>query len=256
MRCKYLFVFLLVSGLLGCDVFLKSPLEPVVDSPRWVLDDGQLALTPMYHVHHVQGEPFTNVSAAFRSNALKKIVRLRPGDSISVNGHVLPIQEDSTGLDYHAKIATTEGTFTFVLTRASRPIMSHSFELPAIGVPELPKIYDYAYAFGTIYVPVKYVIPPPYVTDSYSMDIHIPGRGIGLVSSVEDKGNGYEPDRLPDIRGGSIRFRDLIGNFPPSGRYPASLYHLHNITLSKMSDASPSGWIDLINIQKFSIEVR
>ncbi len=256
MRCRVVIFFLLVVGLSGCDVFLKTPAVVAVDSPRWILDDGHLELTPMYRVRHVQGEPYTEVSAAFKSIALNKVVRLRPGDSISVNGHVLPIQEYASGPDYYAEIATIEGAFTFVLTRASQPIMSHSFELPAIGIPELPKIYNYNYAFGTIYVPVKYVIPPPYVSDSYWMNIHIPGHGIGLVSSVISKGDRYEVDRLPDIRDGSIRFRELVGVAPQSGRYPASLYRHHNITLSKMSDVSSSGWIDLINIQKFSIDVK
>jgi hypothetical protein len=221
----------------------------------WLLDDGVMELTPEYNVQYVQDEANSQAIAAFHHLPSKKLVRLRPGASISVNGKVL---EEVLGRHgayfYSAQLATTEGTFNFTLTRAPGHAMTHRFELPQLGLSDLPKVYR---PYEKLLVPVKYTEPPQYVVrDSYSMAIYGPSLRFDLTSSTRRKDNRYEFDRLPDIQDGAILFTHIIDSAPQPGMYAAAIYRQHHVVLNKLSDTSATGWAKLTNTQALRIEIK
>lgn len=228
-------------------------MSTAADASNWIMDDGLVELTPEYTIQHIQGQPHSDVYAAFTSIAQKKLVRLRTGDSITVNGHAFQGLENVRGYYYQARIPVTAGTFTLTLTRASHPTMSHSFELPPLGILELPKFYR---PYDTLRVPVQYVEPPRYVEDSYSLSINGPLLRFDLDSKTRKKDNRYQFDRLPDIQDGAIVFRHIIERAPQPGVYPAKIFRQHRIVLSELSGASRTGWVTLSNSQPFTIEVK
>lgn len=163
------FFLLLVCSLLGC---VNMP--TTANANNWIIDDGVIELTPEYTVQHTQGEPHIDVYAAFTFIPEKKLVQLRASDAITVNGYALHGSATAQGYFYKARIPTTEGSLVFSLTRAPNFTLTHSFELPALKISELPKVYR---PYETLRVPVEYVEPPPYVKETY--DISIYGGGFG-----------------------------------------------------------------------------
>jgi hypothetical protein len=236
---------LATAALLGC-----TNMTAVSEAGNWIIDDGVMELTPEYTVQHVMGEPYSDVYAAFTHLPQKKLVRLRPGDTIAVNGHVLEgavAPRGQQGYYYRARIPVTEGAVTFTLKRAPGQTMTHRFDLPVLGVSELPKEYR---PYETVRVPVSYTEPPAYVRDTYDLLIYGPVLRFDLDSSTRKKENRYEFDRLPDIQDQAIVFRHIIERAPPPGTYPASIYRQHRIVLSEMSNASRTGWATLTTTQR------
>src|SRR5205814_5545246 len=121
---------LLTVSLLGCDNLTMA------ESTSSILDDGEMELTPEYNVQHIQGQPYSDVYAAFNfvSDKKSKPARLRKGDSISVNGHPLEEINHFKGYYYQGRIPETKGLFTFTLSRAPGKITTHAFDLPVLGV--------------------------------------------------------------------------------------------------------------------------
>jgi hypothetical protein len=245
----------ILASLVTLTACAGAPLAPASNTAPWLPDDDSVELTPEYNVQYVQGEANSQAIAAFHHWPSKKLVRLRPGASISVNGTVLEEVLGTHGAYfYRAQLPTTSGAFTFTLLRAPAKTMTHRFELPSLGLTELPKVYQ---PYERLRVPVKYVEPPQYVTsDSYSMAIYGPWFRFGLTSSVRKKDNFSFFERLPDIQGDSIVFRHIIDSAPQPGIYQAEIFRQHNVALGKMSDVSATGWARLSNTQLFKIEVR
>lgn len=216
------------------------------------MDDGAMELTPEYTIQHIQGKPYSDVYAAFTFIPQKKLVKLRAGDSLIVNGQAMQGIADEKGYYFQARIPVTEGNFTLTLTRASMPVMSHTFELPVLGIREAPKVYK---PYDTLLVPVKYVEPPKYVKDSYSLPIYGPMLRFPLDSKTWKKDNQYEFERLPDIQNGAIVFKHITKRAPEPGRYRAEIFRQQRIILSEMSNASRTGWATLSNTLPFTIEV-
>jgi len=244
---RNLFSLILVMGsLLGC-VHMTS------NTNTWIMDDGSMELTPEYTVQHVQGQPYSDVYTAFTFISQKKLVRLRSGDDITVNGHVLQGMAHTQGYYYQARIPVTEGTFTFMLTRAPSRTMTHSFELPVLGIRELPKTYR---PYETLRVPVEYVEPPQYVKDAYDLPIYGPSLRFTLVSTTRRKDNHYQFGRLPEIQDDAIVFRNITERAPQPGEYRAEIHRQHRIVLNEMSGASRTGWATLTHTLPFTIEVK
>jgi hypothetical protein len=245
--CAFLLVALTTS-LLGC-----VNMTTAATANNWIMDDGVMELTPEYTVQHIQGKDYSDVYAAFNFIPQKKLVRLREGDAITVNGQAFEGIADSRGYYYRTRIPVTEGTFTLTLARASNKTMMHSFELPVLGIKEVPKVYR---PYEKLLVPVQYVEPPFYVKDSYSLPISGPSLRFTLDSITWKKDNQYQIDRLPDIQDGRIVFRHITERAPPPGMYSAKIFRQHRIVLSEMSNASRTGWITLSNSLPFTIEVK
>ena len=235
-------------------VTLSAHAQPAQDAAPMVLDDGVMELTPEYNVQYVQGESSSQAIAAFHHFPSKRLVRLRPGATISVNGKVLEEVLGSHGAYfYRVQLPSTEGAFTFTFTREAGRAMTHRFELPRLGLSELPKVYR---PYEKALVPVAYVEPPPYVDrDSYSLQINGPRLRFDLTALKKKPENRLEFQRLPDIQGGAIVFKHIIDSAPAPGVYSAVIYRQHHVVLNKMSDASATGWATLSNSQPFSIEV-
>lgn len=223
-----------------------------MSSGNWTMDDGVMELTPEYTIQHIQGQPHSDVYAAFTFIPQKKLVKLRAGDSLTVNGQAMQGIADEKGYYFQARIPVTEGNFTLTLTRASNPVMSHTFELPVLGVREVPKVYK---PYETLRVPVQYVEPPKYINDTYNFPIYGSSLRFTLVATTRKKDNRYEIDRLPDIQGGAIIFRHITERAPGPGTYRAEIYRQHHVILGEMSSASRTGWATLSNTLPFTIEV-
>jgi hypothetical protein len=248
MKRNQFFLLLAMGSLLGC-----TNMTTAASADNWIVDDGAMELTPEYTVQHVQGQPYSDVYAAFTFNPQKKQVRLREGDTITVNGYVLLGTPNVQGFFYKARLPLAEGAFTFTLTRSPGRRMTHSFELPTLGIREAPKGY---HPYETLRVPVQYVEPPAYVGDTYSLPINGGVLRFTLDSKRWKKDNRYQFDRLPDIQDGAIVFRHITERAPPPGTYPAEIYRQHRIVLSEMSGASRTGWATLTNTMPFTIEVK
>jgi len=248
MQRKQFLSALLTGSLLG-----RFGAATAADTSNWIMDDGVMELMPEYTIQHIQGQPHSDVYAAFTSVLHKKLVRLRAGDSITVNGQLFQGLDHTRGYYYKARIPVTEGTFTLTLTRASNPTMTHNFELPILGILELPKVYQ---PYEPLRVPVKYIEPPNYIRDSYSCPIYGPALRFDLASTTRKKDNRYQFDRLPDIQDGAIVFRHIIERAPQPGFYPAEIFRQHHVALNELSNASRTGWATLSNTQPFTIEVK
>ncbi len=249
MKQKLFIYILFLGGLLGCNNMTAN-----ANASNWIVDDGVMELTPEYTIQHIQGQPHSDVYAAFTFIPQKKLVKLRAGDSLTVNGHAFQGIEDDRGYYYQTRIPVTEGSFTLTLTRAENPVMTHTFSLPELGISKAPKIYQ---PYVTLRVPVHYVEPPNYVSrDVYSFPIYGPSLRFDLVSTTWKKDNKYEIDRLPDIQDKTIIFKHITKRSPPPGVYPAKIFHSHRIILSEMSNASRTGWATLSNTLPFTIEVK
>lgn len=242
-------ILVLAMGSLGGCVNMPS----VASTNSWMVDDGVIELTPEYTVQHIQGQPYSDVYAAFTFIPKKQLVQLRQGSVITVNGQALQGEERPGGYYYKGRVAVTEGIFTFTLTRSPGQTMTHSFELPVLGAKELPKIYK---PYEALRVPVQYAEPPKYVGERYDLSISGPSLRFDLVSTTRKKDNRYQFDRLPDIQDGAIVFKHITERAPPPGVYPAELYRQHRIVLSEMSGASRTGWATLSNTARFMIEVK
>jgi len=242
-------LFIVLYALMVC-----SNLSPSANANNWIVDDGVMELTPEYTVQHIQGRPYSDVYAAFNFNPQKKLVQLRTDDALRVNGHVLQGIADARGYYYQARIPVTEGSFTFTLTRAPGQIMTHSFELPVLGISELPKTY---LPYEKLRVPVRYSEPAPYIArDSYTLQIHGTSARLDLISTTREKDNRYQIGRLPDIQDDAIVFRHISKLAPPPGTYPVEIYRQQRVELGKISSISRTGWATLSNTQAFTIEVK
>jgi hypothetical protein len=248
MKLFSLFIALLSIATVGCSTVAS------VDSNRSMMDDGTIELTPEYSVNHYEGKDFAEVFAVFNANSQNKIVRLREGDSISVNGKALEVLESKQHPYYSAKISTTSGSVTFALKRAGHPTMTHTLQMPELGIKVLPSIYS---PYAALTVPVDYVAPPTYVIkDRYTLDIFSKGSNFPLLAIKVSKENKYQFDRLPDIRDGAIFFHHIAELAPKTGSYKAQMTRQQHVVLSKMSDVSRSGWATLNKYQDFMIEVK
>jgi hypothetical protein len=248
MKLFSLFISLLSIATVGCSTVAS------VDSNRSMMDDGTIELTPEYSVNHYEGKDFTEVFAVFNANSENKIVRLREGDSISVNGKALEVLESKQRPYYSAKISTTSGSVTFAFKRAGHSTMTHTLQMPELGIKVLPKTYT---PYAVLTVPVDYVVPPIYVIDdSYTLQIFSKESNFSLVATKISKENRYEFDRLPDIRDGAVFFHHIVELAPKKGFYNAQLIRQQHVVLRKMSDASRSGWATLNKYQDFMIEVK
>lgn len=229
--------------------FLALTSCATTSSGNWIMDDGVMELTPEYTIQHIQGVPHSGVYAAFNSIPNKKLVRLREGDTLTVNGQALQGMENKNGYYYETGIAVTEGNFTLTLKRKSRPDMTHTFELPELGIPELPKVYV---RNQVLRVPIQYVEPPKYINDHYTISID----KFALVSTTRKKDNRYQFDRLPDIQGNEIVFRSILHSGQVPGKYSAQIYRQHHVVFGEMSSASRTGWATLSNTIPFILEVK
>lgn len=240
MKTKFFFLVFGFLALTSC---------ATTSSGSWIMDDGLMELTPEYTIQHIQGVPHSGVYAAFNSIPNKKLVRLREGDTLTVNGQTLQGMENKNGYYYETGIAVTEGNFTLTLKRKSHPDMTHTFLLPELGAREVPKVY---HRLETLRVPVQYVEPPKYIDDHYSIHISL----FPLVATKWKEDNKYQFDRLPDIQEGAILFRHILKTAPPPGKYDAKLFRSQHVVFGEMSDASRTGWANLVNTVKFTIEVK
>lgn len=221
---------------------------------NWILDDGVMELMPEYTIQHIHGNAYSDVYAAFTFIPDKKLVRLRPSDSVTVNGHAFQGLQNAQGFYYQARIPTTVGSFTLAVSRAGRPAMSHTFQMPELGFNEVPKVYT---PYEILRVPVNYVVPPDYVgSDRYDFSIFGSLLRFDLVSTTRKKDNKYVIDRLPDIQDGAIVFRHIIEKVPKAGVYKAKIFRQQRFVLNDMSSASRTGWANLSHSMDFMIEVK